>query len=42
MPKLADLGVDIIYLCPVFVSDDDPNIQGWSPRQKNFFQSKSP
>ena len=34
LPKVADLGVDILYLCPVFVSDDDPNIQGWSPRQK--------
>jgi hypothetical protein len=34
LPKLADLGVDIIYLCPVFVSDDDPDIRGWSPRQK--------
>jgi len=32
--KVAELGYDIIYLCPVFVSDDDPNIQGWSPRQK--------
>lgn len=31
---LAELGFDIIYLCPVFVSDDDSNIQGWSPRQK--------
>lgn len=34
LPQVADLGVDIIYLCPVFVSDDDPNVQGWSPRQK--------
>ena len=34
LPKVAELGVDIIYLCPVFVADDDPNIQGWSPRQK--------
>ena len=32
--KVAELGFDIIYLCPVFVSDDDRNIQGWSPRQK--------
>ncbi|MCU0872751.1 MAG: hypothetical protein MUE50_10445 [Pirellulaceae bacterium] len=24
LPKVAELGVDIIYLCPVFVSDDDP------------------
>lgn len=34
LPKLAELGVDILYLCPVFVADDDPNIHGWSPRQK--------
>jgi cyclomaltodextrinase / maltogenic alpha-amylase / neopullulanase len=34
LPKVAELGVDIIYLCPVFVADDDPNVQGWSPRQK--------
>ena len=34
LPQVAELGVDIIYLCPVFVSDDDPNVQGWSPRQK--------
>ena len=32
LPKVAELGVDIIYICPVFVSDDDP--EGWSPRQK--------
>jgi cyclomaltodextrinase / maltogenic alpha-amylase / neopullulanase len=34
LPKVAELGFDIIYLCPVFVADDDPNVQGWSPRQK--------
>jgi glycosidase len=34
LPKLAELGVDIIYLCPVFVSDDDPDTVGWSPRQR--------
>lgn len=32
LPGVAELGVDIIYICPVFVSDDDP--EGWSPRQK--------
>jgi len=32
LPKVAELGVDIIYICPVFVADDDP--EGWSPRQK--------
>ena len=34
LPGLAKLGVDILYVCPVFVSDDDPNLEGWSPRQK--------
>jgi glycosidase len=34
LPQLADLGVDLLYLCPIFVSDDDPDLQGWSPRQK--------
>jgi len=34
LPKVAELGFDIIYLCPVFMSDDDPNMAGWSPRQK--------
>jgi cyclomaltodextrinase len=34
LPKVAEIGVDIIYLCPVFVSDDDPNQQSWSPRQR--------
>ena len=34
LPKLAELGVDILYLCPVFVADDDPDPAFWSPRQK--------
>ncbi len=34
LPKVAEMGADIIYLCPVFVSDDDPDTKGWSPRQK--------
>ena len=34
LPKLAELGVDIVYLCPVFVSDDDPDPAFWRPRQK--------
>jgi len=34
LPKLAELGVTILYLCPVFVADDDPDPTGWSPRQK--------
>ena len=31
---IADLGVTIVYLCPVFVADDDMNREFWSPRQK--------
>jgi glycosidase len=34
LPKLAELGVTVIYLCPVFVADDDMDQAGWSPRQK--------
>ena len=34
LPKVAEMGVDIVYMCPVFVSDDDPDSDGWSPRQK--------
>ena len=34
LPKLAELGVTVIYICPVFVSDDDMDLSGWSPRQK--------
>lgn len=33
LPKVAELGASIVYLCPVFVADDDPNPQGWSARQ---------
>jgi len=34
LPKLAELGVTIVYLCPMFVSDDDLRQEFWSPRQK--------
>ena len=34
LPKVAELGVDVVYICPVFVADDDPDLDGWSPRQK--------
>lgn len=34
LPELAELGVDIIYLTPVYVSDDDPDPKTWSPRQR--------
>lgn len=31
---VAELGVNIIYLCPVFVADDGVDTLFWSPRQK--------
>ena len=34
LPKVAEVGADIVYLCPVFVADDDANTEFWSPRQK--------
>ncbi len=34
LPDLAELGVDILYLCPVCAHDDDRREEFWSPRQK--------
>lgn len=34
LPKVAELGADIIYLCPVNLQDDDTRLEFWSPRQK--------
>ena len=34
LPAVAKLGVDIVYICPVFVSDDCPDPKTWSPRQR--------
>jgi glycosidase len=34
LPKLTELGVTVLYLCPVFVADDDMDQTFWSPRQK--------
>lgn len=34
LPHVASLGIDIIYLCPVTVADDDPRPEFWSGRQK--------
>jgi glycosidase len=34
LPKLAELGVSVVYLCPVLVADDDMDLTFWSPRQK--------
>ena len=30
---LADMGVSVVYMCPVTVADDDPRQDMWSPRQ---------
>ncbi len=34
LDHLNNLGVDILYLCPIVESDDDMDRNGWSPRQK--------
>ncbi len=34
LPHIKSLGVDIIYMCPVFLSDDDKDKNFWSGRQK--------
>jgi glycosidase len=34
LPEVAELGVNILYLCPIFLQDDDPRPEFWSPRQK--------
>ncbi len=34
LPHLAELGIDIVYLCPPVVADDDMNEEHWSERQK--------
>jgi len=33
LPGVSSLGINIIYICPVFVADDDMDQQFWSPRQ---------
>ena len=33
LPHVASLGIDIVYLCPVTVADDDPRQEFWSGRQ---------
>lgn len=34
LSKLADMGVDIIYICPICVQDDDMRTEFWSPRHQ--------
>ena len=44
LPHLADLGIGIVYLCPVVEADDDPRPEFWSERQKQsgFANPKNP
>jgi cyclomaltodextrinase len=34
LPHVAETGATIVYLCPVFVADDDTDTTTWSARQK--------
>ena len=34
IPHLRDTGFDVLYLCPVTASDDDPDTSMWSERQR--------
>ncbi len=42
LPELAELGVDIVYLCPICLQDDDPRREYWSDRQRSFDNPKNP
>lgn len=44
LPHIAELGVDIVYLCPVALADDDERREFWSPRQlkSNINNPKNP
>lgn len=33
LPHLAEMGVDIVYLCPICLQDDDMRTEFWSDRQ---------
>ena len=33
LSEVADLGVKILYLCPVAAADDDMARENWAPRQ---------
>lgn len=34
LSRVAEIGIDMVYLCPVFVEDDNMDLTFWSPRQK--------
>lgn len=42
IPLLRELGVDIVYLCPVFLQDDDTRREFWSKRQIKFNNPHNP
>lgn len=44
LPHLKDIGVGTVYLCPVFVTDGDMDVSGWSKRQiaSGFGNPKNP
>ena len=44
LPYLKETGIDIVYLCPCFVADDDDKVEGWSERQRmsGFNNPKNP
>ncbi len=34
LPHVASLGAEVLYVCPFFVAENDPDPVTWSPRQK--------
>ena len=42
LPHLKELGVDIIYVCPLILSDDDTDKAFWSRRQQTWTNPKNP
>ena len=42
LPHLKELGVDVIYTCPIVLADDDTDPNFWSERQKVLGNPKSP
>ncbi len=42
LPHLKNLGVDIVYLCPINLSDDDTDKRFWSKGQRKFGMPKNP
>jgi len=42
LPAVRELGVDVIYLAPVCLQDDDMDRAFWSPRQQLFGEARNP